>query len=42
MVDYRDGYSMENDPVTAVDERNDDPDTPNATELYKLANHGRR
>ena len=37
MVDYRDGYSMENDPVTAVDERNDDPDTPDATELYKLA-----
>ena len=33
MVDYRDGYSMENDPVTAVDERNDDPDTPDATEL---------
>ena len=24
MVDYRDGYSMENDPVTALDERNDD------------------
>ena len=36
MVDYRDGYSMENDPVTAVDERNDDPDTVD-TELYKLA-----
>ena len=27
MVDYRDGYSMENDPVTALDERNDDPGT---------------
>ena len=26
MVDYRDGYSKENDPVTALDERNDDPD----------------
>ena len=27
MVDYRDGYSMEDDPVTALDERNDDPDS---------------
>ena len=27
MVDYRDGYSMENDPVTALDERNDGPGT---------------
>ena len=27
MVDYRDGYSMENDPVTALDERNDNPGT---------------
>ena len=27
MVDYRDGYSRENDPVTALDERNDDPGT---------------
>ena len=27
MVDYRDGYSMENDPVIALDERNDGPGT---------------
>ena len=27
MVDYRDGYSMEDDPVTALDERNNAPGT---------------
>ena len=26
MVEYRDGASVMNDPVTALDERNDDPD----------------
>ena len=37
MVDYRDGYSMENDPVTALDERNDDPVTDGTTaEQHKL------
>ena len=30
MVEYRDGHSVENDPVTALDERNDDPSTPAA------------
>ncbi len=35
MVDYRDGASVENDPVTALDERNDNPD-PDATENRKL------
>ena len=28
MVDYRDGASMDDDPVTALDERNNDPGTP--------------
>ena len=28
MVEYRDGHSVENDPVTALDERNDNPGTP--------------
>ena len=37
MVDYRDGASVENDPVTALDERNDDPITTEKTETYKLA-----
>ena len=36
MVDYRDGYSMENDPVTALDERNDDPVTDTTAEQHKL------
>ena len=37
MVDYRDGYSMENDPVTALDERNDDfLGTPTIIEQHKL------
>ena len=36
-VDYRDGNSVENDPITALDERNDDPaDTP--TEQHKFQN----
>ena len=30
MVEYRDGHSVENDPFTALDERNDDPSTPAA------------
>ena len=34
MVDYRDGYSMEDDPVTALDERNNAPGTP-AAEQHK-------
>ena len=29
MVEYRDGASVEDDPVTALDERNDDPDPDN-------------
>ena len=37
-VDYRDGASVEDDPITALDERNDDPDTPNITEQHKLQN----
>ena len=37
MVDYRDGYSMEDDPVTALDERNDDPD-PERVEQHKYQN----
>ena len=32
MVDYRDGASVENDPVTALDERNDDPEQPAAAQ----------
>ena len=36
-VDYRDGWSVENDPVTALDERNDDPDPDRSgTQTYKL------
>ena len=37
MVDYRDGYSMEDDPVTALDERNNDPMTDTA-EQHKFQN----
>ena len=37
MVDYRDGFSMEDDPVTALDERNDDPDT-DPVEQHKFQN----
>ena len=37
MVDYRDGASVMNDPVTALDERNDDPDSQDIIETYKLA-----
>ncbi len=37
MVDYRDGASVENDPVTALDERNDDPETtPTPVEQHKF------
>ena len=35
-VDYRDGKSVEDDPVTALDERNDDPGTDTATEHHKF------
>ncbi len=35
-VDYRDGKSVEDEPVTALDERNDDPETENTTEHHKL------
>ena len=38
MVDYRDGYSMEDDPVTALDERNDNPGTADNTEQHKYQN----
>ena len=34
MVDYRDGYSMEDDPITALDERNDNP-VGDAVEQHK-------
>ena len=37
MVDYRDGASVIDDRVIALDERNDDPDTP-ATEEHKFRN----
>ena len=37
MVDYRDGASVIDDPVTALDERNDDPDTAD-TEEHKFQN----
>ena len=33
MVDYRDGASVEDDPVTVLDERNDNPDTTAAGEV---------
>ena len=36
MVEYRDGKSVVDDPVTALDERNDDPETPNTTEQHRL------
>ena len=40
MVEYRDGASQEDDPVTVLDERNDDPDTnednTNITEQHKF------
>ena len=35
MVDYRDGASVDDDPVTALDERNDDPDS-NDMEHHKF------
>ena len=35
MVDYRDGASVDDDPVTALDERNDDPDS-DAVEHHKF------
>ena len=35
MVDYRDGYSMEDDPITALDERNNNP-TDTAVEQHKF------
>ena len=34
-VRYRDGESVDDDPVTALDERNDDPET-DVTEHHKL------
>ena len=43
MVEYRDGHNVENDPVTALDERNDDPDTTTTadedTEQHKYPLH---
>ena len=36
MVDYRDGASMDDGPVTVLDERNDDPGTGAATEHHKF------
>ena len=36
MVDYRDGASVDDDPVTARDERNNDPKTENVTEHHKF------
>ena len=35
-VSYRDGKSVMDDPVTALDERNDDPGTPATTEQHRL------
>ena len=35
-VRYRDGASVVNDPVTALDERNDDPGTDDITEQHKF------
>ena len=35
-VDYRDGASVEDDPVTILDERNDNPTTTDDTETSKL------
>ena len=40
MVDYRDGASMDDDPVTALDERNDDPETDAVTEHHKFEIQG--
>ena len=37
-ADYRDGKSVEEDPVTALDERNDNPGTETATEHHKFQN----
>ena len=37
-VHYRDGASVVDDPVTALDERNDDPETDNITEQHKYQN----
>ena len=37
-VHYRDGASVVDDPVTALDERNDDPETDNNTEQHKYRN----
>ena len=36
MVDYRDGHSVDDDPVTALDERNNDPGTDAVTEHHKF------
>ena len=36
MVDYRDGASVDNDPVTALDERNDNPEMDTATQQHKF------
>ena len=36
MVEYRDGASVEDDPVTVLDERNDNPATTTDTEQHKL------
>ena len=36
MVDYRDGASVDDDPVTALDERNNDTETEDATEHHKF------
>ena len=38
MVDYRDGFSVEDDPITALDERNDNPVTDTAVEQHKYNN----
>ena len=37
-VHYRDGASVVDDPVTALDERNDDPETEDITEEHKYRN----
>ena len=42
MVDYRDGASMDDDPVTALDERNDNPDSddnPSTTGADEAVEH---
>ena len=36
MVDYRDGASVDDDPVTALDERNNDPETDAVIEYHKF------